>query len=137
MPALPSTLACVYMSIVNTSLMHLWSRAYDNNLYVYAHFQQKSGSCVHVHQSLVYVHVCIAFNPCMCVYVNRRHKPYASMVTCVHVTFTTQVCACPPKPNIRTCLRPLHVSLCQSSTQALCIYGHVHTCQRLCLRSFN
>ena len=39
----------------------------DNNLYVYVHLQQKSVSCVHVHQSLMYVHACIVFNPCMCV----------------------------------------------------------------------
>ena len=68
----PKSSSCVYI---------------DNNLYVYAHLQQKSVSCVHVHQSLLYVHACIAFDPCMCVYVNRQHKP---MVTCVNVQSSTQ-----------------------------------------------
>ena len=120
----------------------------------------------------------------MCVYVNRQHKPYASMVTYVHVSIcafdpstnasihvnrqhnalSTITCvptcqhliqpkssscvyidnnlyvyahlqqncvlrACPPKPNVRTCLhclRPLHVYTCQSSTQALCGVAKQH-----------
>ena len=127
MPALTSTLRCVYMSIVNTILMHLWSRTYMSAfvpstlqlLHVYTsivntmpcrqlpvcinvsigfnrsrhhvctltttcmsmHIYNKSLSCVHIHQSLMYLHACIAFDRCMCVFVNRQHKPYASMVT--------------------------------------------------------
>ena len=59
------------------------------------HIYNKSLSCAHVHQSLMYVHACIAFDPCMCVYVNRQHKPYASMVTYVHVN----ICAFDPSTN--------------------------------------
>ena len=58
------------------------------------------------------------------------------IIMCVHrqqpvclCTFTTKVClVCTPKTNVRTCLHslpPLHVCICQSSTQALCIYSHV------------
>ena len=150
---------------------------------------------MHVHQSLVYVHACIAFDTCMCVYANHQHNPYASIVTYVHVS----ICAFDPSTNtsmhdnrqhnalstitsVSTCHHRLqlkssscvyiynnlyvythlqlksvlcvhvHLSLvyvhaciafdpcmcvCQSSTQALCIYGHVRTCQHLCLRPFN
>ena len=139
MPALPSTLACVYMSITHAAYASMVTYVHvsicalnpctnacihvnrphnalstitcvstchhrlepkssscvyiDNNLYVYAHLQQKSVSCVHVHQSLMYVHACISFVPCMCVYVNRQ--------------------------------------------RSLCIYGNIRICQYLCLRPFN
>ena len=89
----------------------------DINLCVYAHLQQKSVSCVHVHQSLMYVHACIAFDPCMCVYVNRQHKPYASMVTYVHVS----ICAFDPSTN--ACI---HVKQQQN---ALSTITCVHKCQ--------
>ena len=96
----------------------------NNNLYVFAHLQQNSVSCEHVHQSLMYVHASIAFNPCMCVYVNRQHKPHASMVTHVHVS----ICAFDPSTN--ACI---HVN---RQHNALSTRTCVHKCQhRIQLKS--
>ena len=88
MPALPSTLACVYMSIVNTSPMHLWSRMYMSA------FVPSTLQLMHFCLR-PYVHACIALDPCMRVYVNRQHKTYASMVAYVHV----RICAFDPSTN--------------------------------------
>ena len=75
------------------------------------------------------------------------------IIMCVHrqqivclCTFTTKVCvlrACPPKPNVRTCLhclRPLHVCIRQSSTHGLCgvdnnMNIHIHVCIGFKLKS--
>ena len=48
------------------------------------------------------------------------HNPSQRFVctsTCIHTS--TTMCACPPKPHVRTCLLLLHVCPCQSPTQAL------------------
>ena len=115
------------MSIINTSLMHLWSRTKMSA------FVPSTLQLMHLYTSVV----------------NTMPSTQVVIIMCVHwqpvclCTFTTKVCvlrACPPKPNVRTCLhclRPLHVCICQLSTQALCIYGHVRTCQHLCLRPSN
>ena len=89
----PSTLQLMhgYMSIVNTMPCQQ-----PQWVHTCQHWIQRKSSCVHRQQP-----VCLS-------------------------TFITKVCvlrACPPKPNVRTCLyclRPLHVCICQSSTQALC-----------------
>ena len=146
MPAFPSTLACVYMSIENTSPMHPWSHTYisafnaSTNASIHVNRQQnafnpshhhvctstttcmsmhiyKSVPCVHVHQSLMYVHACIDFDPCMCIYVNCQHKPYASMVTCLHVS----ICAFDSTTNAS-----IHVN---RQHNALSTITSVHKCQ--------
>ena len=85
----------------------------------------------------VYVHVRIcAFDPSTNarVHVNRQHNALSTItwitqvnILCVlWLVYThlqqSDLCACPPKPHVRTCLhclRLLHVCTCQSPTQAL------------------
>ena len=103
---------------------------------------------------VTYVHVSIcAVDPSTiaCIHVNRQHNAL-SATTCVHkcqhrlqpkssscvyidnnmyvhahLQQKSVLRAYPPKPNVPTCLhclRPLHVCICKSTTQTLCIYGH-------------
>ena len=125
MPALISTLACVYMSIVNTSRMHLWSHAYMSA------FVPSTLQLMHLYTSVV----------------NTMPSTQVVIIMCVHwqqpvclCTFTTKVCvlrACPPKPNVHNACIAFDpcMCVCQSSTQALCgVDNNPNMCHlRICL----
>ena len=71
------------------------------------------------------LHACIAFDPCMCVYVNRQHNPCASMVTYIHVS----ICAFDPSTNASIYVNRHHNALSTTTCVHKCQHRlHHHVC---------
>ena len=93
-------------------------------------------SCVHVY---MYIHSFIPFDPCMCLHVNRQQKPYAVSTITSILAVTIHIACIGMYIYVSISFNPSqHTSfVCAHLHQSQINYGHLRTCQHLCLPPFN